>query len=627
MLDNKVIKFKRMKNRRFFITIANISVLLLLTLFGYFAAKLVWNEINTPFCNPENVVGRLTLSRHGPLNNTIRWAVFTIFPSAMFLLFLIFPKFKKFLLSGFTSSLDSINEVPKWCKNIIYLTLLAVILIPILSFLQKEFIVEYFDVFHEGVELSPAFNYLQGKGIWSGTLFVRGAFHDLFTAFLGWKIFGFNTIGAYRIMVDILRLFVFVGLGFLLFAVWKSIADKYKSLIIVQLMLLFYLFSTRIQNFDRRDAPLLFGLGFLILAIKNRNKLFLFIAGLFSAICTFYSLDIGIYFTVLLLLVPFLLQSPIFSFKQKIIKECFTLFFGFLVGWLVFYILTGPFEFSAFIDNVIYILKYKDLLDGQIYPIPDIFKSFRYTVPLLIGSFNLLILLVFYLTNYSKESKNKMGHVHFILTVLSLLHFRSALGRADLMHVEYSSSLLFITMGFNLALLFFSIKPKLIFYKILIIILAVLNGTALFYPFLRNFNLKNIFTVKPRIESYVKRPDYDFYNQDRLEGVKRMENIFENERCVYDITSSALTPYMLKKPSCGNFYISYFASAESLEKILLSDLIENNPSYILYETKMWTQNLDGLTNEKRIPLVLEYINLNYSHYETISDYWDVYKRD
>ncbi len=620
-----MIKSKKMINKKAILLIFSIFFLCLSG--GYVISKLLWNSIKIPYSNPDNVVGKLTLVEHNPFTNSIRWAVFTVLPSLLFLSLMFLPKFKKYVVDMFKNQSEEIHNNPRWYKIIFYLTLTLLAVIPIFSFLQKDLTVEYFDVFHEGVELTPAFNYIKDKRVWSGTLFVRGAFHDLFTAVVGWKIFGINSIGSYRLMVNIASLLIPLSLAVLLFSVWHSFENKFKGTLTVQSILFFYLYSSKIQYFDRRDVPLLIGVSVLIYALNSRNKALFFIAGVFSAACSFYSLDVGIFFTALLILVPFLEIILNKESKDKKMKDLVFLFVGFLTGWLIFYTGVKPYEFSAFLTNFAYILKYKDLLDGLVYPTPSLIGSFRYTFPLITGALNLLVLVIAYLKYYSKGFKVKVGYVHIILTLISMLHFRSALGRSDLMHIEYSSSLIFIVLGFNFAVLICYLNLKQKYLKLIFIILASLNTIALVYPTMGNLNLRNLFTVKERINIYINRPDYDFYNQDRLEGVKRLEEIFKNEECIFDLSSSALTPYMLKKPSCGYFYISYFASSDSLQKVLINDLRVNSPNYIIYETKMWAQNLDGITNIQRLPKVLQYVNSNYSHYEMVSDYWEVYKRN
>lgn len=389
-------------------TLLIVSIIFLCLIVGYIISKLTWSIVNIPFSNPDNAVGKLTLVEQNPITNSIRWAVFTVLPSTLFLSLMFIPKFKESLMGLFKNQSERNNNT-RWNTIISYLTITLLVVIPIFIFLQKDLTVKYFDVFHEGVELTPAFNYIQGKGIWSGTLFVRGAFHDLFTAIFGWILFSTNSIGAYRLAVEIASLLVPISFAVFIFSIWSSFENKSKSALIVQSILFLYLFTEKIQNFDRRDAPLLIGISVLVFALNYKSRLLFFVTGLFSAICSFYSLDVGIYFTALLIFIAiagFILKI---NSKDELIKYYFFQLIGFLTGWLVFYIGVKPYEFSAFWNNFTYILKYKDLLDGLAYPTPSLISSFRYTAPLLLGGFNLLILLIAYLTKYSKGLEKKQG--------------------------------------------------------------------------------------------------------------------------------------------------------------------------------------------------------------------------
>ena len=46
------------------------------------------------------------------------------------------------------------------------------------------------DLLHEGELLSPAFNSMQGKGLWTGSFFIHGLFYDVLAARLAWALSG-----------------------------------------------------------------------------------------------------------------------------------------------------------------------------------------------------------------------------------------------------------------------------------------------------------------------------------------------------------------------------------------------------------------------------------------------------
>ncbi len=601
---------------------------------GYFLSVILWNSISLPFSNPYNVVGKLTIVNFNPLVNCIRWGIFVLMPSIIFSLLLFLPVLKNIILGVFTKNTSDycarFFERPSNClggKTIIFFVLILLFIVPCIVFIQKDFTTEYFDVFHEGVELTPAINFINGKGVWTGTLFVRGAFNDLFTAVLGWKLFGVISIGAYRVVVDLLKLLIPLTLAALLYAIWKCVKNKFLASLVIQSTLFFYLYSQRIQNFDRRDAPLLLGMAVLILAATLKPGILYFIAGLFSALCSFYSLDIGIYFTVLLLIFfPLALLLKVYK-PGQLAKALIISFFGVLFGWLIFYLTLGSLEFSAFLNNFLYILHAKDLLDSYIYPFPSLISSFRFTLPMIISGFNILIYIILMYFIYLKKDLKTEGLVHGLLTVISLLHYRSALGRSDMTHIEYSSSLIIMVFGINIILLiiFFNLLKKKLNY--LVVFLVILNCSYIILPAIKTFNPSNIFTFGFRLNVFVHKDDDAFINKDRIGGISRLKQIFGGEECVFSLTSDAFTPYLVKKPSCGPVYITYFASVDPVRSSFLNELKTKNPKYILYSSKLWTQSLDRITNNQRLSELMKYVDSKYSHYEMVADYWDVYKRN
>ena len=612
---------------------------------GYFIGLILWPKINLPFSNPYNAVGKLTIAKQNPMTNSVRWGVFVILPSVLFFILSLNSKFKNTLIRIFaknsghndnyannTNKNDLASDALNRKITIIVICLFSII--PLLIFFQKDFTYKYFDTFHEGVEMTPAYNFINGKGIWSGTLFVRGAFQDLFTAVLGWKIFNIVSIGAYRVIVEITKLLIPLGLSLLFYSIWKNLKNKHFSALAIQFMIFFYLYSMRIQNFDRRAGPFLFGIAVMFFAVNSGKKILYFVTGLFSAICSFYSLDIGIYFTALLVILALILTISKMHTPKNVRINLLATVTGVIFGWILLYLFVGSYEFSAFVKNLMYITKIKDLLDSQIYPTPNIIKSFRFTLPLLISSFNILIYLIFFAFVYKNGKLKNEGIIHGIMTASSLLFYRSALGRSDLTHLEYSSSFVFIVLGLNIALIISYIFPvhvlpdksKEKLQKHAILFPAFLNCFFLLFTFSKNFNPSNIFSFGSRLNEYVHREDYAFYNKNYADGVKRLNQIFADEKCVFSLASDAISPFMLRKPSCNEFYISYFASVDPYREKFIKDLAEINPEYIIYSSKSWTQNLDNITNEQRMPEVLDYVNEKYAHYETVSDYWEIYKR-
>ncbi len=610
--------FKKLQSieRRQVTLLQFVLLVVALMILGYFISQGLWNTITLPFSNLYLASGKLAQIGFNPTNNLLRWVVFVIFPSVVFLIF--YSIFGKSLFIK-----NPVNNESRSLGKYIAAVIVLMVLVPCLVFVGKDLTTANFDIFHEGEQITPALNYLTSGGIWNRTLFVHGALYDVFTAFIGWKLFGVNSIGAYRMALDLFKLLVPFSLVLVLLSVWHVMKKTQIAGLAVILMALFYLGTWRIQNIDRREAPLLLGLSLLLWAFSKRNRLLYFCSGLLSAVSFFYSVDTGVYYTVLLMVFPIIVAAFKVHTSKEILHDIIYIYTGVVLGFLLFYILVGHVEFLAFISNLLYFTRTKDLIDSFVYPFPNIITSFRFTLPLLISALNLLVYVILFLFLYLKnpEAKN-MGIVHTTLTFISLLHYRSALGRVDLTHIEVNSGLIFLLLGFNAALitmLFFPHKFGKTVIKVSVMLIVILSVYMA-----RQIPPSNLFTFVSRAKVFLHEDSLSYVNKDRVEGIRELRQIFSKEKCVLSLTSEAAMPYLLNKPSCGPLYISYFASAEPVRSRFLDDIKAYRPKYLLFSTKSWTQDMDGISNEYRFPGVMKYVENNYSFYKLVADYWVVY---
>lgn len=349
--------------------IALISIFLGIS-FNFF----IWESIKFPFVNIDNTVGKLSLNNFNPLNNLVRFILFVSLPSIFFY----------FLLKTKKHEIPLVSKELKSQRPIKYLFLIMVSL-NIILFFNQDFSTDSFDYFHEGLEMLPALNYQVNGGIWSSTLFVRGAFVDLFTAYLGWEIFN-TSIGAYRYIVSINNLLVELSFIFLIYTIWLNIKKFQFGYFFPVISFISYLVTSNIQNLDRRQLVFILGLSLILLALKYSNKILFFITGFLSAASIFFSLDTGIFYNLVLVFFYIL----IFKFTTEKNKNLFFGFFGILTSWMVSIYLVGFAEFRSFLENLFFIFKYKDLLDSYVYPIPFLLENFRATLPLIFIMFNLI---------------------------------------------------------------------------------------------------------------------------------------------------------------------------------------------------------------------------------------------
>ena len=121
------------------------------------------------------------------------------------------------------------------------------LIILILVYLIFEFLINVdfndfnFDTFHEGDFLSPAQNYLFQNKIWSSALTVHGGSNIIYPL-LAWKLFGYNTIGSFKIFITSLIFLLKIASIFLAFQITKisNLNHNYKKIFLYVLVYYFY---------------------------------------------------------------------------------------------------------------------------------------------------------------------------------------------------------------------------------------------------------------------------------------------------------------------------------------------------------------------------------------------------
>lgn len=598
-------------------------------LVGITVSVLAWDRIRIPFSNPYNVVGKLTLEQFNPINNYLRWGVVVTLPSVIFFLYYLLylkkisPSPRMFAISSSKVKPPKVNNILN--KNYLNISFAIFLTLLIANFLSKDWSTSAFDMFHEGEQITPAYNYINGKGLWSGTLFVHGLIYDVLTAFLGWKIFGVESIGSYRFALEVLKLTKDIGLLFLFYKLacflFDEIKNRIDSLLILSFIIFSYIFTLRIQNLDRRMFPLILLIALMIGLIHKARRYSYFLLGILTGFGFFYSLDVGLY--ALLISLFFIFFQLVFNNRPLLNVSMFLLKFlsGFFTIFLFVFLLVGKVEFKFFVKDFLYFLRVKDLLDSYVYPNPLYLSNLRFTIPILISSLNLLFLLFLFLFVYHEEKFKNIKIFHLMIQLISILIYRSALGRSDLIHIETSSTFIFITLGLNMGILFYLVVFHRIFKKYLSITIFILS--LIFLASSTNLNISNILSFRSRLLEHIYADDIYYVNEVRRDGIYRLRDIFNNESCVYNITSEASLPYLIKKPSCGRYYISYLASADPARLDLSITINSEKPKYIIYSTKGWTQDMDNISNNERFKDLMSNIEENYRLYENVSDYWSV----
>jgi hypothetical protein len=598
----------------------------------------LWDKISLPFSNSQNVYGILEIKKFHPLNNELRFLTLISLVFGTFTLSLIFLKKN---LNTFSEIIFFNREIPdnnnQKHLNIIFLVFSFFLVI---EFLSISFPLKELDFLHEGERLSPAKNYLINNKIWSGSLFIHGLFIDLFEPIVGWKFFGNETIGAYRLFLLILIFFSKIVSLFLCFKIAKLInADQitkiiYFTLISIAILLMIqYIFAGSGRYLNHRELPILFFLIFSIdIIFKKKKILYPFLIGALSSLSIFFILDRGIYVNLLTL---FLLAYCLLRKELKVVSFIIS---GVILTWSFIYFSIGEKEFNSFFQDTMHYLSIKDFLDAYIYPTPFIAEKFFVTKGILLIIFSGL-LAIYGLIVKNKDDKNSLNFYFFIIFLFGLLIYNNALGRVDPDHIRYSSSIsIFLICLIIFKKISFIINKKLILRNLnfitsflIVLFLTIMTLNTLYGK--GQYNQKkigNIINLIPRINNYIKLTDKIFLNPDILPVLNYYKKISKEDNCVQALTNEAAWTYLTKKQMCTKFYIIWYAASDKFQRKFIDEFSKSNAKYILVDApysnggagKLYIDNIDY---KKRHPLIFEYLNENFEFHKNING-WIFYIR-
>jgi len=593
----------------------------------------LWNKINLPYSNPENIYGIPSINKFNPLNNDLRFIILISLVFGTFFLSLIFYK----------KNLNTFNEIiffkkrKKSIENYKYLNVVFLVFLVFITFefLSMSYSLNEIDFWHEGEHLSPAKNYLLNGKIWSGAYIAHGAFYDLFQPIIAWKIFGNETIGSSRLFIMILIFFTKLLLLILTFKIAKFVKSDettkiiYFSLIAISvLQLTEYTWGASRPYLSYRELPSLVFLIFSMeILLKENKNYYAFLIGLISAISIFFILDRGFYTNVLIL---FLLAYFLLRKEFQIVT---LIFLGLIFSWSIFYIFVGSKEFSFFLENTYYYVTTGKLLDSFIYPAPFISGKFYLTKGILIIIISGL-LIIYSLLVKSEKKDNSLIFYFFIIFLLGLLTYQNALRRPDPNHIRYSICyaiflicLIFFKEisfkisqklnSYNLGLKFVASLSIILFFSILIINNSYLKGKH------SPKNVNNLINLKNRVKEYIELSDKYFVQNKLLPVIDYYKKISKEDNCVQSFTNEAVWSYLTKKQMCTKFYIVWNMGSDKSQKDFINEFSSSNARYMLTDApwstggagKHWA---DGVSYEKRYPLIYQYLSENFKFHKNIN---------
>ncbi len=598
---------------------------LIISLISLFALSFLWESITLPYNKNNEILGNYSNNNHHQFNDTLRFLLFILIPLLLYLLiFLLIDKenalpFKQIFKQSRITSL-----VIKKNNRDLYLFILIFFLIILFHFLLIGFPNNKLDVFHEGQLLTGAMNYNLKNELWVGSYLNTGLFYDILNTKFAWYLFDKENISTYRYFHQILNYLFYVLLIFFSCSVTKIISlernqSNFLFITLTSFCIFFYIISyPNAPNYRDFFSILFLILLSMALISENYSKLIFFIIGNLSILSLLWSLDRGVFLNATLIVICFL-----FIFQKKFLEVLF-LFLGVVLGWIVFLLIFGPSEFSAFVNNSINILKFNEMWNGIIHPVPfsDQKDATRATKALIVIFLNGAMTIRYIFDKRSKfnsQSKNFL----IIYYAFAFFYYKIGLSRSDGGHIAIGSSLNFILfiffityklIDFDFKKLNFISKFKIKSYGIYFFFIIILFNSA---SGLKINSLKNFFNYKSKFISFINLDDEFYLTTEYLEFYKKLKIITINDKCIQNFNYDPTIYYLLKKSSCTKFYKVWSVASSDDQKSFVDEIKKSKADKLVIDNLITNSIYDP---SRRFKIIDKYISSNYRTYEDINNF-------
>ena len=583
-----------------------------LFILGVTLATLLWDTIRLPFHNPYGIVGPQSLAQINPNDDIVRFIVFVATPSLLLLL-TYGPVSRIFSLTRKNSRVTNLQKAKR-------LPFLALLFCTLFSLTIPTFHASgEFDSYHEGESIGVAISYMEGKVPYKEISFSHGLFLDPLRSVWAMELFG-QSIGASRAFMSLVKILSFVLFGLLVHLLYRGNCRW----TLLTLLGMFIVLPAETFTILPREFVSFFYLALLFFIAskwegrgKSQGVAAMSFTLAFIPLFTFLiSVDRAFFLTAL-----YVFAAPVlccFFLETKGERARFTLsaLLGILAAissvWLG---MQGGFmEFISFIFQ--HIPKTKELSDGISYSLDS---SLHFNALLLFSGIGywLTTQLIFCLTS-EKRYMPALGSFFrryfpvLLLFLIAIFCFRSGLGRSDDEHIR--NNLVFpILTCFYIAIAYYLshyTSKKLVTY--LSTITVALTCLAMIILSVTIYDDKLLAENFP-----IHTPDELFIPPEYQRTISFLQDNLQEEESFITLTSEASWYYFVGKASPIRFPIVHFGIAQVFQQEIIENMKQQNIRYILYKNENWTNTIDAIPNERRLPLLYAYIHTNYAPYLTL----------
>lgn len=586
-----------------------------------------WNKIILPYHNPWHVVGPVMVTEYNPSNNLVRFLFLLSMPVVLLLISYLACPGK--LRDRIFRPADP--QIAGTKGRMRHLLLIALVLLATLAAINSPTEVAWgpLDTLHEGESLGASVSYMHGQAPYKDFVVPHGMGQDPLRSVVAFKLFG-RSIGAVRTLYSILKILDFILLGLV---VLMALGGSYLWALTALALFAAPMFWS-FKNADFQVVCLglfsvreLTSFAFLIAFIAFKNRISkqpvrlasLLVGGFLCAFIPFastgYSADRGAYHFIAFVPISLILYLAYLRTSRYRIHYAASSALGALAGVLLLNMLTRG-NLPAFIKHTYLIEpRYFGLLNGFIFPV----KHFRWDGVLILVAAN-----AFWVTlKLVQELRAGKGirdfadkyFPEFALLILSVLVSSSGVARPDWIHMATGAVPSYMLTAVILSKHYL---PRLFPGT------AVRTGYACILAIgLLGWSVYGIHQASSEGlvgENFpLSVSDVELVPANYWPTVEFLKESLAADESFFTLTSEGVWYYLVDKPCPTRFSDVFYAATDFYQREMVEDLKRNKVKFIIYNNDCWTNLIDGIPTEARLPIVLDYINKNYEFITLVDD--------
>jgi hypothetical protein len=454
----------------------------------------------------------------------------------------------------------------------------------------------------------------------------HGALMDAVAPWVGWEMFGQRSIGSFKAFYHLLdaalpiALWMFVWL--LQYAL-RSVATRLERavLVAITLSLLFFAQVTNAVWFQPRALPLLLCLSALMLAFGSRKAVWFFLAGALTVAALLTTSDSGIYCTG-----ASILAIGVFAvggaYRENLRRELLPWAAGYAFGNLLVILAFGLSEYRAWLDQIVAMSTRWDFVYSYVYPSPLLPSSWAtHAWPIVLLAIVLLVFVARMPAYRSGPELRTQGQIHLLLIGISIISFRTGLGRSDHFHIAQGMAYACFGVAFTLWLLVRR-TPVRVQFLLLLLWVPLLCVVVLFTT---RHSWTRTAGVVADVGSYARTPDARFLSAEQRSAQTQLVNIVKDDECIFVFPNEPAWYYLLQKPPCVRFFFTVHIMGDDYEQEAIRELTAKAPRHILYSSQA-TYDVDGISNATRLPALDAWIRQQYGPSHSVAG-WVMYQRN